>query len=246
VKSVDRDQVNMTLLRTAALHGLVLYDFAAEMYGGKDFAAVFKRTPWCNFLNHHHKKSKTLAPLPGGVSYVTATPEGMAHVGFSRDRLMNNSQAALAQRLPVSWFCLADQTNPRELLSTDEVAATFGCDSVPNNVAFVAATERGGRQTIFRVYVSSTDVPQTVHQIRTIRQDLSADPALAPWVATGHLGVAVLCESPDKVSELREAVHHRAGGREAIADQFRVHVGLGPSPETVENALKARRKGKAK
>jgi hypothetical protein len=246
VAVADHERLNMTLLRTAGWYGPIPYEFGTEICGGKDIAAVFKHPAWSKFLNHHHKKSKTLPPLFGSVSAITATPDGLAHIGLSRDRGANTSQAALAQKLPVSWFCLADPNNPRELLSSEEASEALGCDELSNNVAFVVSPERFDQHIILRVYVSTTDVSQTIQQVRSIQEELLEDSALAQSLAAGKLGIAVLCETPEKVSSVRDAVHRRSGRREPLSEQFRIQVALGPSPETMADALKERRKRRAK
>jgi hypothetical protein len=229
---MTRDEQNESLVRLAGWYGIILSDFASVIFDGKDFAAIFKATAWKDLLEQHHRKSKTHEPLPGGISYITATSQGLTHVGLPKERSANNSHTAVAQRLAISFFCLADQAK-RTLLSTEEASTLLGVN-VPNNVSFVA-TEYEGYHTILRIYLSTTDISQSVRQIESIIDDLKAVPALVPWLASNHLGVAALCETPDKVVALREALQKKMMAA-------RVFVSLGPSPDTVAVALKKWRK----
>jgi hypothetical protein len=63
--------------------------------------------------------------------------------------------------------------------------------------------------------------------------------AFPDWLAARQLGIAVLAETPDKVFSIREAV-----GRLKLEE--RIIAALGPSPDTIAECLRARRKRRKK
>jgi hypothetical protein len=223
---MDRDERNLIFLEHVDTYGLALPEFAEVFYEGKDFAAIFKKAPWDSYFERHHKKAGDA--LPGGVSFITETGKGRARLGHSKE-MPNNSQAAIAQRLPVYWFCNAEAE--RHLITSEDAAKILG-GAVPNNVAFVLAHEKDG-YVIYRVYVASGDVSQATNRVRAIRDELAA--AFPDWPAARQLGIAVLAETPEKVSSIREAV-----GRMKLGE--RVIAALGPTPDTIAECLRARRK----
>src|SRR5262249_24357089 len=145
----------------------------------------------------YHKKAGNA--LPGGVSCITITAKGRARHGRSKEA-PNNSQAAIAQRLPVYWFCCADQE--RHLITPEHAAKILG-GAVPNKRGFVAGREKDGH-VIYRVYVASGDVSQATQRVKLLRDELAA--AFPEWLSSRQLGIAVLAETPEKVFSLREAV----------------------------------------
>jgi hypothetical protein len=227
---MNRDERNLIFLDHVNAYGLALPEFAEVFFDGKDFAAIHKRAPWDGFFERHHKKAGTA--LPGGVSYVTSTAKGRAYRGLSGEA-PNNSNAAIAQRLPVYWFCCADEE--RHLITPEDAAKILGAP-VPNNVAFVLVHEKDGH-VIYRVYVASGDVSQATNRIRAIRDELAA--AFPDWLASRQLGIAALAETPDKVFSIREVV-----GRLKLEE--RIAIALGPSPDTIADCLRARRKRRKK
>jgi hypothetical protein len=214
---MDRDRQNLALLRQAVDYGLVLSELAREeIYGGSDFSPVCRHVVWGKFFDRHHKKLGDA--LPGGISYITPTAAGLAFIGSAKDRV-NNSNAAISQCLPVYWFCKAAE---RRYLVTQEMAEKI-LGPVPNNVPFVAANERN-ENVIYRVYIATSDVSKTLQHVKEL---LDGAPA--------GLKIAVLAETPDKVESIRELLTRKK--TEAL-------VSLGPSPDTIADCLRARRRGK--
>ena len=116
--------------------------------------------------------------------------------------------------------------------SSAELRRFFGDAAPPDNV-FHVVTDELGWPCVCRVYQVSRNVEAVV---RAIRQDVTTTrrvPEIEPWISAGDYGVALLVPWADKVSRVRETLT-----RSGLTDEVPIVVGIGPTADTVQKALK--------
>lgn len=173
--------------------------------------------------------------LPKGRSYAQLTYAGCRRFGVSSALAAALGRAAIDQATAISFACAFQECHR---LTLSELLAHLGSDTPSENVVHLlsASSEADEAPRILRVYHATSDIQTaTTHITRLLEMGLSRK-TLAEWISHRRYGFAILCPTQAAVSAM-DTVLDSSGLRDAVA----ISVMLGPTSDTLDEALRAHR-----
>lgn len=175
--------------------------------------------------------------LPKGRSYSQLTNAGCRRFGVSSALAAPLGKAALDQATAVAFAC-AFQEPECHRVTRNELLPLLGSDTPSENVVHLlsASSEADEAPRILRVYHATSDIQTaTTHITRLVEMGLSRK-TLAEWISHRRYGFAILCPTQQAVSAMATLLDS-SGLRDAVA----ISVMLGPTSDTLDEALRAQR-----
>jgi hypothetical protein len=174
----------------------------------------------------------------GRQSYVQPTAAACRMFGVSEKRSEPLGFAALSQHTGINFFSEMGPY-PRYRVTRREQVPLLGKATPRDNVPHVLVTpEEIGHYALLRVYQAVSDVRRSIRHLERLAEEISGHPIIGQLVATREYGLAVLATTPRNLPAMRSAID------EAKLDaEICVVCDLGPTAETLCEALHARREG---
>jgi hypothetical protein len=241
---MEKHPINLAVLRHVSLYRVTLQECVQRLFfpkgQGSEAGTVLKKLSsgdQPSLCSHSGKNG-----LPRQVTYYTLTPKGAKEIGARSERAERFGGEALRTHLATLWFCgmgakRAHRLQPEEL---DEIFGETGL--VHANTAHCIAREKDGPR-LYRVYPASSGTKKTVGYLKEVLEAIITSPEkklLRQWIEQRDYGFAVLGPTPEACDDLSRALHQKDTG---LFDQAHFIVRLGPSPETIRDALNIYRDG---
>jgi hypothetical protein len=215
-------------LRLLARYRILFYKaWSVGIFGvpGKTVGAAASDLAKKGFLKIHNRE------LPGNITYVTPTEKtAQAITAMPLDRASPKGQIALTQAVAVLYFCVLD-TQPRHRLEPIEVGPLVENLKFSPNVIHVASAELG-TPCVYRVLLTK-DAQHIQRELSAEQRALDKSKKLQHCVHDRTYGWALLAPTRAAVEAITRQV---AAGK--LGRDIPLIVGLGPTTETLSQALK--------
>lgn len=170
------------------------------------------------------------------VSYYTLTKKGAKEAGVTPNRAAEQrGPEAVRTHLATLWFsCMGAKRYYR--LEPRELTSLFGKGVVHANTAHCITQDKDGPR-VYRVYPASSGSEATVAHLDEVLTGIGEVPekkAVYEWLKDRDYGFAVLGPTPEACDDLSRAINRRDAG---LTDRAHIIVRLGPSPETIRQAI---------
>lgn len=193
------------------------------------------------------KKKKAKAPadeeplkFPGGKRYYILGPKGASLLGLPKERTYFPKPAAMYSNLAVLWHCTME-ANRSYRLSGKEVRELFP-KKPPHHNTIHCITDEDAAPVVYRAYVSASEAKAILKEAKRLIVAALENSSLRPFVVNGEYGLALLVETAQKRDRLREMLQNPPKRQAGLAEMARIKVEIGPSPQTLNIALRSLKK----
>jgi hypothetical protein len=223
-------QRDRAILDFTSRYGLSLYPTLSRIFcADKSPGNAIRKLELAGFVQSHQRA------LPGRLSYVRLTQAGCAKLGVPKERSRPLGASAIDLNIAVQCFCCLAAVR-RHKLERAETKQFFGADTPPANVVHVAS-EDFGYPAILRVFHAIADIARVQKAIREIADQIRGSKKLREWAEAGDYGLLVLCPTTQMQTAVSDAVQ-----RLSLPPELRLLVELGPTAQTLAQALRDRGK----
>jgi len=226
---VRRDEA---VVRHVLGYGVTLLEVVVRLFfAGKTAGHILKRLDEDAKLLERHQRA-----LPGGITYVTPRVAACTKYGGPAERASALGDAARNLALGVVFFSCLSQ-HRRHKLDHRDLVKLFGADAPPASaVHVVSEPAEFGQPTLLRVYQAERDARAAVQHVRSVFEKTRDNKTLGAWLRAHNYGFAVLGITAPATRALEREITKSRLDRECP-----VVVGLGPTAETIAEALRDRK-----
>ncbi len=177
--------------------------------------------------------------LPGNISYYQLTPSAATTIGLPVSRGTVFRAQALQQHLSILYFCCMQDTR-RYRIENEQLSQSFQ-EHPPQGDHCIEETPN--RKRLYHLYVPApnTSIRNIIREIRHDFRQAIANSGVRPWIAGRMYAFAVLVDTPQRRSTVREQLKTTLEGTAPLIKYAYFCVETVPGYRTIHTMFK--RKG---
>jgi hypothetical protein len=220
------------VVRYVLLYGVTLLEAVSTLFfAGKTCGHIVKRLDEDQHLLERHPRG-----LPGGITYLTPRVAACTKYGAPAERANPLGDAARNLALGVLVFCCLSK-HRRHKVDHRELVKLLGPDAPPASAVHVLTEPAElGHATLLRVYQAECDARAAVQHVRGLVERARASRTIGPWLRARDYGFAALGITNQATEALEREI-----ARSRLRQECPIVVGLGPTAETLAEALRQRK-----